>query len=289
MIDWPPKLVSDIARRRSVIMIGSGVSRHSLGRESARPPTWREFLEKALNDCPSRDNLAPVDLAIRENDLLHACEWLRSRFDERWIAYLRETFTAPAFAPAEIHDRVLRLDSRIVFSLNFDDIYERHANSIHHGSHIVKNYHDSDAAEFLRGDGNYIIKVHGSLNNADKTIFTQKDYSRARINNTTFYQAFQAALMTNTFVFIGSGHNDPDVNLLLENNNFSFPSSQPHYFLSGADLGGDRIRSLRENRNIKVLTYDPKDDFHSGLITEIDNLLKLVEIERFELAQSTNW
>jgi hypothetical protein len=289
MIEWPDSLVKDLARRRAILVIGSGISRHSTGEGGVRPPTWSAFLTKAMLDCPEKGNLEPIDKAIKSGDYLHACEWLKKRFDESWVPYLRRTFSQPAFPPAEIHQEILNLDSRIVFSLNFDDIYERHVNSIHRGSYIMKNYSDPDVAEFLRGDGHYIIKVHGNLNSPENLIFTQKDYSRARVRHSSFYQAFDAALLTHTFVFIGSGYSDPDVNLLLENQNFGFPSQLPHYILVGGDYGSDRKLSLRENRNVKVLEYDPNDDFHSGLVAEIRTLNELVEAERFEMAKAVSW
>lgn len=289
MIDWPDDLVLDLARRRAVILIGAGVSRHSTGRDDMRPPLWKEFLEAAINECPNQTNLDAIKEALASNDLLHACEWLKQRFDSSWVGFLRAKFSTPSYQPSEIHKQILKLDSRIVFSLNFDDIYERHVNSIHHGSHITKNYYDDDVSEFLRGDNSYIIKVHGSLNNPSKTIFTQKDYSRARVLNNAFYQAFDATLLTHTFIFIGCGYTDPDINLLLENQNFSYPTNSPHYFLSGDNLHEDRRQSLRENRNIKILNYEPRDNLHSGLIQELDKLNELVETTRYELAKSTNW
>ena len=174
MIEWPANLVRDIARRRTVIVIGSGVSRHSVGRDGVtRPPIWEAFLKRALADCPNKNDLAELDAAMAYKDFLHVCEWLKARYDEHWVIYLRKIFSLPAFAPSELHEQILRLDGRIVFSLNFDDIYERHANNITHGSYIIKNYYDDDASEFLRGDGRYIIKVHGSLNAPQKLIFTQ--------------------------------------------------------------------------------------------------------------------
>lgn len=227
--------------------------------------------------------------AIAGNDFLHACEWLKKRFDEQWIGYLRRTFSQPAFAPADIHQQILDLDSRIVFSLNFDDIYERHVHGIHRGSYIIKNYNDSDAAEFLRGSGRYVIKVHGSLNSPEKLIFNQKDYSSARVRHSTFYQAFDAALLTHTFVFLGSGYSDPDINLLLENQKFGFPSQMPHYFITSNGFGADRKASLRENRNLKILEYDPIDGNHSGLVEELKNLNERVEAERYEITKFTSW
>jgi hypothetical protein len=289
MIDWQKEIVRDLARRRAVLVIGSGVSRHSRGNGGKQPPTWKEFLTQAALDCPNKTEMGAIQSALDAADFLHACEWLKKRFDEGWVNYLRKTFSLPAYRPAEIHEQILKLDSRIVFTLNFDDVYERHAAGIHAGSHITKNYYDPDVAEFLRGDGRYIIKVHGNLNSPPSLIFTQKDYSQARIKNAAFYQAFDAALLTHTFAFVGCGVSDPDVNLILENQNFGFPTQNPHYFITPQNFGEDRKNSLRDNRNLKVLEYDPVDADHIGLVTELRVLNDLVEAERFDIARSTQW
>ena len=289
MIDWQAEIVGDFARRRAVLVIGSGISCQSRGRGDRKPPTWKEFLEKAAIDCPNKTDMSPIRRALDTRDYLHACEWLKKRFDEGWPNYLRDTFSLPAYRAATIHEQILKLDSRIVFTLNFDDIYERHAGGIHLGSYIIKNYYDPDVAEFLRGNGRYIIKVHGNLNSAATLIFTQKDYSEARIKHASFYHAFDAALLTHTFVFLGCGLADPDVNLILENQNFGFPSQNPHYFIAAHNFGDDLRSSLRTNRNLKVLEYDPIDDNHSGLVTELSSLNELVEAARFDMALTTNW
>lgn len=287
MIKWPNQLVSDIARRRAVILIGSGVSKHS-EKAGKRPPTWREFLTKAIEDCPGG---APkhISEALERGDYLHACEWLKLRFDEEWVGYLRETFQAPGYPPSALHEHILALDSRVVFTLNFDDIYERAAHALKAGSHIIKSYHDLDVSEFLRGPGRYIVRVHGSLDSPQNLIFTQADYARARVKNSTFYEAFDAALMTHSFIFIGAGYADPDVNLLLENQMFSFPTSQPHYFVTSVQSNNDLKSSLRKNRNLKVIEYDKKDENHSGLVDEIHELVDQVEDARLELVTTNNW
>lgn len=287
-IDWS-EVVPDLARRRAVIIIGSGISRHSVNATGIKPPTWKEFLKKAVEECPDKSEMKVIEQAISEGDYLHACEWLRKRYDSRWIQYLRDKFSTPGFSPAEIHEKILNLDCRIIFTMNFDDIYERHADSVHKGSYIVKNYYDSDVEEFLRGSGRYIVKVHGNLNSAKNLIFTQKEYSQARISFAAFYQAFDAALLTHTFIFLGCGISDPDVNLLLENQNFRYQEQAPHFFVTSHGFNQDRKRSLRENRNLKVLEYDPLDNDHSGLVKELENLNRAVESERYELTKSSNW
>ncbi|KDA03217.1 Sir2-like protein [Hyphomonas oceanitis SCH89] len=209
--------------------------------------------------------------------------------DETWAEYLREVFLTPGFIPSDAHKAILQLDSRIIFTLNFDDIYERTANEAQPGSHIVKSYHDSDIPEFLRKDGRFIVKVHGSLNTPTKMIFTQEEYARSRTKNAAFYSCFEASLLTHSFFFVGVGYNDPDLSLLLENQSFLFDGGQPHYYLTSSDINADLIKSLRKNRNLKTIKYDKIDSQYSGLPACLSDLLELVENARRKLLETTNW
>jgi hypothetical protein len=289
MFDWPKPLVRDVARRKSIIVIGAGVSRHSTGKNGERAPLWREFLQQAIDDCPNQKNLQPVRAALESGDYLHCCEWLKKRYDYQWQEYLQEKFAEPAYSPALIHEKIFLLDSRVVFSLNFDDIFERYAQNTAAGSYLVKHYYDEDVSDFLRGDRRYIIKVHGGLNAPKKTIFTHSDYSRARVESASFYSAFESALLSYTFLFIGCGYADPDINLMLENHNFTYSQNNPHYFLTDSEVGEDRVESLRQNRNLEVLKYDNPNEDHAGLIDMLSSLVEKVDEKREDLRTTLNW
>jgi hypothetical protein len=114
MIDWGENLLDDFARRRAVLVVGSGVSNHAVGTGGLRPPDWRTFLERAVAECPGGDT-DEINKALAAGDFLHACEWLKKRFDERWTPYLRKTFQAPRFQPSELHKLLIRLDQRSFF------------------------------------------------------------------------------------------------------------------------------------------------------------------------------
>lgn len=173
MVDWPEDLVRDISRRRCVLVVGSGVSRQALGNDGARPPTWDQFLRSANDDLHGGAQ-QHITTAIDEGDLLHACEWLQHKYQHNWTARLRRAFSAPRFVPAEVHRTIARLDTRIVFSLNFEDILDRALQDVHGGTCVTKRYYDEGVSEFLRGTERYLVKVHGSLDETDKLIFTQK-------------------------------------------------------------------------------------------------------------------
>jgi SIR2-like domain len=288
MVDWPEDLIRDIARRRCVIVVGSGVSAQSVGKNGIRPPTWRDFLKKC-NDSMKGGALSHITKAIEGGDLLHACEWLQVRYEHTWTKTLRDAFSAPHFSPSEAHKTIARLDARILFSLNFEDILDRAVQEIHGGTCVTKRYYDEGVSEFLRGTDRYLIKVHGSLDEIEKIIFTQRQYAEARVKSAAFYSAFDSALMTNTFLFLGAGTQDPDINMILENQNFTYSKIHPHYFLAADGMHEDLKKSLRSNRNISVIEFKKKDDNYSGFIDAISELLVLVEEKRENLATSLGW
>ena len=47
MIEWPDNLIEDIARRKCVLVLGSGVSKNSTNSKGIRPKDWNEFLTSA--------------------------------------------------------------------------------------------------------------------------------------------------------------------------------------------------------------------------------------------------
>ncbi|VXA76711.1 MULTISPECIES: SIR2 family NAD-dependent protein deacylase [Aeromonas] len=289
---WPPRLIEDLARRRTIIVIGSGVSKHAIAADGVtRPPVWKEFLQSAIERYDRNERTEHIYNAINSGDLLHACEWIKDLYDEDWSSYLRSQFITPRFSPGKLHELIALIDTRVVFSLNFDDIFETKSREINDTSQFVKHYYDTDIVEFLRGESRYIVKVHGSLSSTANLIFTQKEYAQARSKHNLFYAAFDAALMSHSFLFIGCGHNDPDINILLENQCFSTVqgSNNPHYFLTGEGINSDLKKSLRNNRNLKTITYDPRDEHHSGLVDFVSELYDKVGEKREELIETRNW
>lgn len=43
MIPWPDELVEDIAKRKCVLYLGSGISANSQNDEGRHPATWKSF------------------------------------------------------------------------------------------------------------------------------------------------------------------------------------------------------------------------------------------------------
>lgn len=287
MIDWPQQLVKDLARRRAVIMIGSGISKKSVGKDGARPPTWREFLEGAL-DLQAAPRPRHITSAIRNGDYLSACEWIRTRMDEAWNPFLTAKFLTPAYKPNKVHELIFALDSANYITPNFDKIFDNYVTERTDGTTIVKTYYDDDVQQLVRTGSRVILKVHGTIDSPDRMIFGRAKYAEARVKYAAFYHLIDALLLTNTFLILGCGLDDPDFQLLFENFSYRFSTAQPHYMTFADPVHDDLETLVRDTRNLKLLRYSRHHE-HKELEQSLELLVKQVDEERQTIAANLSW
>ncbi len=290
MINWPEEVVSDIARRRCVLFLGSGVSINSANESGRRPKTWKNFLENSLGGVKPISYAKHIKKLIKENDYLTACEVIKKALGkDAFNILVRDEILLPGYLPAEIHNQIFLLDSRIVATPNFDKIYETFANGKANGTIVVKHHYDQDVASVIREAGRVILKVHGTIDSPDHMIFTRSEYALARTKYSYFYEILSALSLTHTFIFIGCGINDPDIKLLLEDTFFRHNSFRSHIILLPTGALHESVSNiLQETMNLKVITYSSKED-HKELLDSLIILNNSVDSTREELARNSNW
>lgn len=288
MIVWPDDLVSDIARRRSVIFLGSGISRNSKTTSGRSPKTWYEFLDYAVGKLsPSPRHIKRL---LKDGDYLTVCELVKMNLGrDGFNSLVIDEFLTPGYPPADIHDTLFKLDSRIVATPNFDKIYETYANHKTNGSIRVKHQYDADVVEAIRRSERLVLKVHGTIDSPNHVIFTRAEYAEARSRYSAFYSVFTALVLTHTFLFLGCGINDPDIRLLLEDSFFRHPHARPHVFvLPAKSVHGDVGKIIENTMNVKLITYNATGA-HIQLKTSLDDLVERVDQERIRLQSNMNW
>lgn len=155
---------------------------------------------------------------------------------------------------------------------------------------VVKKYYDSDLAKYLRTNDYLIIKAHGTVDETSKMIFTHKQYSNARCNYASFYKLMDSLILTHTFIFLGCGIDDPDIELTLENANFLYEGCPPHYFVTAKDSISESMRKiLLTNRNLEVITYENTSGHHKELLDNLKELAHIVDERRNELSDTSTW
>ena len=185
-------------------IFGSGVSANSKNADGERPKTWVEVLKLGINRLPNtvtKKQKGVVSKAINNGDLLLACELLRKHLGpDDYKDLLKSEFFDKHFLKATIHEEIEQLDSRIVVTPNFDQIYERYVHSIPGNDVVVVKYNDNNIADVIRSAHRLIIKSHGDITAGDDIIFTKADYAKARSEYAQFYSVLDALLLTHTFV-----------------------------------------------------------------------------------------
>ena len=291
MINWPDTLIKDIARRRCVIYLGSGVSHNSVNATGEHPMTWRAFLEDSVtkSGLPAEQK-DEIKKKIDNYDYLMACELLRRYVGrDSFNDLVKDAFQKPKFKEADIHHHIFNLDSRIVVTPNFDKIYDTYSASASNSTIDIKHYDDRDVASSIRKPDRIVLKMHGCISKPDKMIFSQVDYAKARNEHRGFYQILNALIITQTFVFLGAGFNDPDIRLLLENYSFQFQWSRKHFFvIPNNQLTEVERKIYEESLNISFILYDPADN-HKELTESLQDLVSQVERYRTEIAASQDW
>lgn len=193
MIKWPEKLVEDIARRRCVLFLGSGVSANSINADGVHPKTWIEVLQEGISKLPEDTTKKQKDVicrSIKHGDLLLACELLRKYLgSDEYKDLLKSEFFDKHFLTAKIHEEIEQLDSRLVITPNFDQIYEKYVHSIPGNDVVIAKYSDRNIADVIRSANRLIIKSHGDITAGDEIILRKLIMLRLEINmhNSTIY------------------------------------------------------------------------------------------------------
>ncbi len=283
MINWPDSLVKDIANGRCVVFLGSGVSCNSQNAAGKRPKAWRALLEEAARQVGGRRQKIIMN-CIKRCDYLMACELVKIALgDDAFCDYLKKEFLTPGYLPADIHKDILGLYAPIVITPNFDKIYDVYVTSETAGTIPVLNHYSNSIIDYIRKGDQIVLKIHGTIDDPKKLIFTKKEYAKARNEYAPFYKLLEALILTKTFLFLGAGLNDPDIQLLLENYNFQYDSSRKHFFvIHDKEYSDDELEVYQSTLNLSFLKYDwnSRTKSHQDFLDSVNNLKQRVEAEK---------
>jgi len=288
MITWDDELIQAIGRRRCVIVIGSGVSRNSTNTVGKRPATWEVFLKDATQQLGNPVLLTDL---IAQKDYLTACEVIKKKLTpHNFLKLIQKEYQQPGYTPAPIHKHIYNLDSSIVISPNFDNIYDRYASDVSAGTLIIKDHTSQDIISYLSGgDTRLLIKTHGSANTPGDVIFTRKDYAEARTKYVLFYEIIKSLILTHRFLFLGCGIDDPDIRAIFEDVQFAHNDMPFHYMtMPSGEVDPDICSVVAETMKIRFIDYSPAAG-HIELTESLEDLALRVEVFRNQISVDRKW
>jgi len=270
---WPEALIKQIAARKFVLVVGSGVSKNSSNASGQSPPTWVELMKSLTKDFTQGRGRTLVNNLVTSGRLLEAAEVLktRARAQAREQDFLDAIAKATdgdtdTFQPNPVHDSLMRLEPDIIITTNYDRILERATES----GYSVHSSDFSELASEVRTGSPLICKIHGSVDRKTSMILTRSDYSRLRRSNAEGLEVLQALLLTRMTLFVGYSFSDPDIQLLLENVLGARGGPAAHYLLTPDSIAQYELALLEYCHGTAAIKY------RAGVYEEMARMLELL-------------
>ena len=187
-------------------MVGGGLSRCAV---KARPdagdaPLWYDLateLTKRLYPRPDSEG-QPAEPGDKPTtgDLLSLAQEYETAFGRRDLhLFLQQQIRDGDFTPGGVHEQLMRLPWRDVFTTNWDTLLERT------GPEVVDRGYNTvvDKDQIPLANRPRIVKLHGSLPAQFPLIFTEEDYRTYPTKFAPFVNTVQQAMMETVFCLIG--------------------------------------------------------------------------------------
>ena len=278
---WPENLVEELAYRRCLIFLGSGISATAKNKDGKSPDTWGDFLEnvKSKMKNPSDSDNEFVEQMLKEKNYLLALQVIADLCDTgEYSNYLKNQFLRGGYIPSKVHEIVKELDSKIVITTNFDKLYESLCKE---PEYATFDYTETRSIiGTIKAPENLIIKAHGSIDDPEKLIFTAKQYYDAQEKYPEFYHLLSALFLTHTVVFLGYSLNDPDINLLLQFIHNTANTSCPHYLVGKKGNKSQLIKHWKKTYNVSLIEYGETYDKLEESLEELKDLVVNLREER---------
>jgi hypothetical protein len=193
--------------------------------------------------------------------LLMVAQELSDRFTRpHFVGEIARIFKNPSAKPQAVHRELPKIPFRLVLTTNYDKLVENaYAAAMAVVPPIFTHVNPGGIADGLSNDEFCIVKAHGTVDDAENIIITEKDY-RSIIFRASGYRAVLSAIFTTMSVlFVGVSLEDPEVRLLLSYLHEAFHGSGAnHYVLVSEDRFSTTIASRwQKDFKVECIRYHP--------------------------------
>ena len=219
MIEIPPGLREAIKADELVLFVGAGLSWNFKNKKNETLEGWTKMAssitshlkekhritEEAKQSCDKKE---PID-ALKEIE--------DSGVNKRIVGeFVKDYFTLGEGNDYSLHQNLFELSTKII-TTNYDRAFEMAVPRLQE----IKAYRGKDyELNRLKKDSIFLFKLHGCIENVDSMVLFPSDYeklynSKGRDAEHALY-ALRNHIFNKTFLFIGTGLSDPQINSFFE-------------------------------------------------------------------------
>lgn len=245
---------------RPAVMVGAGMSKNSTPFPGVRTtfPSWDELSRAMFDEIytlpldATEQHLEDRERKFNQKTALRIASEYEARFKRRQLdEFLLRSIPNDDHQPGRLHELLLDLPWKDVFSTNFDTLLER--THVHGRSYQFVRTID----ELATSASPRIIKLHGPFSSSTSFIITEEDYRTYPRMFAPFVNTVRQSLIENAFVLIGFSGDDPNFLEWVGWIRDELRNRQAPIYLVGLLELADVDRALLENRGVTPIDLTP--------------------------------
>ena len=271
MINIPPGLKEAIEADDLVLFIGAGLSWNLKNTDNESLEGWGKMVKSITSHLNKKGHITDeLKQACDALEPIKALEKLETEgINRRQVGeFVKHYFTLGKDNDFSFHKKLFSLSTKII-TTNYDRAFEKATPELQE----IKAYKTKDyELNRLKKDPIFLFKLHGCIEHLDSMVLFPSDYdklykSEGREAEHALY-ALRNLIFNKTFLFIGTGLGDPQINgIFKEINRIQGIYDQEHYIITDKPLEN----SLNFLTSIKVASY-------TEIPEVIDQLLEIKQV-----------
>ena len=278
IFEYIKEIASKIKNNRASVMVGAGFSKNAepIVQTDKKFLDWNSlgdvFYEKVNGNKPDGKN--------QYLNVLKLAEEVEAAYGRTVLnEIIRESLPDAEYAPSQLHEKLLGLGWKDVFTTNYDTLLERTLEKItdRHYS-VILNKED-----LIYSSDPRIIKLHGSFPSTLPFVITEEDYRQYPKKSAIFVNTVQQTLIENALCLVGFSGDDPNFLQWIGwiRDNIGKDIASKIYLVGIFNLSTAQI-NLLNNRNIVVLNMAKcpgikPENHYAGLELFFDALSELTK------------
>ena len=221
---------------RLILFVGAGISKDS------GYPLWGKFIKSFADELYGKDKNYKFDY-------LKIPQYYYNTFGKiKYEDKILESFNKHNARPNPIHKQIDRISPKHIITTNYDTLIEDQLNSGILKYEVIKK--DSDVPNSKLG--NYIIKMHGDINERN-FVLKEDDYYNYNNDFSVISHLIQSLIVNNTLLFIGYSLSDTTFNSIYRLISNQLGNNVNNAYLFTTDNLNEFEVRYYDNLNIKVI------------------------------------
>lgn len=245
------EMKESLKKNKLVIFVGAGISKNS------GVPTWGQMVRTFAERMDYPVERLSTDEYIRIPQYFYGMD--ETEGHRHYYDTLREIIS-PAAEPNILNELIVKIHPKHIVTTNYDKLMDAAATDYE----IIRQDRDLLKAHA----NNYLIKMHGDIDNIEKVVFKETDYLQYSESHRLMETFLKSLLIDHVFLFVGYSLNDYNLNTFTSWIEFIAQEMNvkkemhKNFFLSSSDHAGKKyLRKYYEDKGLQVIDiYDlPKE------------------------------